>query len=96
MTPVSGATVTATNRPVQCNGMPLADNVRVHFTTGSDEWYNLGSDGLDAMWSVGVGFQGQVYNFSSNMHIIAATCATLLVPSGNTSVTARGYQSTGV
>lgn len=95
MEPVPGANVTATNRPVICNGtLPLADNVTVLFTTGATEWYLLSSDGVDAAWSVTVKYDGQAYSLTENMNIISATCATLFLPSGRTNVTVYGYQST--
>jgi hypothetical protein len=87
MAPVSGANVTAMNRPLLCgNGQPLDDNVTIIFTTGGAKWYSL-SHGADASFSLAVRYAGRIYTFTVDLHPEAATCATLFVPSGRTNVT---------
>jgi hypothetical protein len=87
MKPISGAEVTATNKPALCNGQQQATPIVVQsFATNSTEWVSLPSDN-NAGYSLSVNYAGQVHNFTSDLRPASLTCATLLLPSGLTNVT---------
>jgi len=95
--PVPGAQVTATNQPAYCGNAlgssPATGQTSLAFTTNDTEWYSLPS-GNDAGYSFVVRYSGQSYSFTADLRPLSVTCATLLVPSGKTSVTITEFQTT--
>lgn len=92
-TPVAGAVVTATNESAYCGGLPATSETSETFTTNSTEWYSLDSEN-SAGYSFTVKYQGQTYDFSASLAPVTETCATLFVPSGQTSVSMEEFQTT--
>jgi hypothetical protein len=92
-TPVAGALVKATDEPAYCGSTPANGQVTASFTTTSGtQWYSLSSEN-NAGYSFVVTYLGQTYTFTASLRPLSATCATLYVPSGRTSVSILGLQS---
>lgn len=92
-TPVAGAVVKATNNPAYCGSVPAAQQETTSFTTtASTQWYSLNSEN-NAGYSLVVTYQGQTYTFTANLRPLSATCATIYVPSGRTSVSIEGFET---
>ena len=90
---ITGAQVAATNEPAYCGNTPANSQTTVIFTTSSGtEWYPLNS-GNNAGYSFVVTYAGQTYNFTAALRPVLATCATLYVPSGRTSISILVFQN---
>jgi hypothetical protein len=90
--PIVGAKVTATNQPAFCGVTPATSQATLTFTTNTTMWYSLGSDN-NAGYSIVVTYQGQSYSLKAALQPISVTCATLLIPSGETNVTITEVQT---
>jgi len=91
-TPIYGAVVNATNKPMYCDGGPATSQTTLVFSTNSTERYSLDS-GNNAGYSLVVNYSGQSYSFTADLRPISVTCATLYIPSGNTNVTILAGQT---
>jgi hypothetical protein len=90
---IAGAQVAATNEPAYCDSSPANSQTTFTFTTNSGtEWYALNSQN-DAGYSFVVTYAGQTYNFTAALRPLSATCVTLFIPSGRTSVSILGFQT---
>ena len=91
-TPIAGAQVTATNNAAYCGSLPASGQTTVTFTTNGTEWYSLSAEN-NAGYSFVVEYSGHVYNFTARLAPVSATCATLFIPSGRTSVSILEFQT---
>jgi hypothetical protein len=92
-TPIIGAAVNATNKPMYCDGGPANNQTALVFSTNSTEWYSLGSEN-NAGYSLVVNYSGQSFSFTADLRPVSVTCATLYIPSGETNVTILAFQTT--
>jgi hypothetical protein len=90
MEPIAGVYVVAVNKPFSCGGgatpFPATPRTVATFTTNGTEWYPLSSES-NAAYSIAAFFAGHSFNFTANLRPVSLTCATLLIPSGQTNVT---------
>ncbi len=90
---VAGAQVAATSEPGYCGSTPAGSQSTVTFTTSSGtEWYPLNSQN-SAGYSFVVTYAGQNYSFTAALRPVLATCTTLYVPSGRTSISIVVFQN---
>jgi hypothetical protein len=90
MAPIAGVYVVALNKSFSCGGgaapSPATPQTVTIFTTNETEWYPLSSES-NAAYLIAAFYAGHSYNFTASLRPVSFTCATLLIPSGQTNVT---------
>jgi hypothetical protein len=90
--PVVGADVSATSQPVYCGSVPATTQTTMQFITNGTTWYSFPTENYGG-YSFTVDYSGQSYSLTTDLRPEAATCVTLIVPSGDTNVTNEYFQS---